>query len=45
MIALCSWCGKETGIPVRHIVDDDEGPWCSVFCWENWLEDDPYRRG
>ena len=40
IIVSCEHCLRPTVVPDHH----GEQIWCSIYCYERWLEDDPYRR-
>lgn len=44
MIVICTHCLREEDIEDRHATDF-EAWFCSIHCWEMWIEADPYRRG
>lgn len=41
-IATCLHCRRTEVIEDHH---EGEQWWCSIYCYEEWVEEAPYRRG
>ena len=41
-IATCAHCGATEVVPN---LNEHLHWWCSIWCYEHWMEEDPYERG